>query len=203
MLAKAAEASPKREEVAQDLPDLVNKALFYKTSVEMPLSVRLDGLDLMVQMRPALETLGYAWGRAWKVPVALVYLPVIDPGKAREYKMSLDMAAKNYLMRRYTKIADADYVSCMLTDAYGNFGYLGLGLVGLFLGVVTGGVARLMRRPRAGGWVLVGLFALSHLIIFEQEFVSALLLWTKKLPFLIALLVAAPFRVVEPGGGGR
>jgi hypothetical protein len=57
-----------------------------------------------------------------------------------------------------------------------------------------------MRRPRAGGWVLVGLFALSHLIIFEQEFVSALLLWTKKLPFLIALLVAAPFRVVEPGG---
>jgi len=190
------------EEVAQDLPDLVNKALFYRTAAEMPISVRLDGLDLMAQMKPALESVGYAWGKAWRVPVALAYLPVIDPAKAREYKLSMDMAAKNYLMRKYTNITAADYVSCMLTDAYGNFAYLGFAFVGLFLGGVTGGATRLMARPRAGAWVLVALFALTHLMLFDQELVSALLLWSKKLPFLLALLIAAPFRVAVPPAAG-
>lgn len=194
---------PKAEEVAQDLPDLVNKALFYKKSEEMPLSARLDGLDLMARMKPSIETLGYAWGKAWKVPIALMYLPLVDPPKAREYKLSLNMAAKNYLMHRYTSITAADYVSCMLTDAYGNFGYPGLALVGIFLGTVTGWATRLMARPPAAGWVLVALFALTHVMLFDQEFVSALVLWPKKLPFLVALLVASPFRVVRAGSAGR
>lgn len=187
------------EEVAQDIPDLVNKALFYKTSAEMPLSVRLDGLDLMARMKPALQSLGYAWGRAWKVPVALMYLPLVDPPKARKYKLSLNMAAKNYLMRKYTRITDADYVSCMLTDAYGNFGYPGFAFVGFFLGTVTGWATRRMARPPAAGWVLVALFAVTHVMLFDQEFVSALFLWPKKLPFLVALLIASPFRVVRAG----
>lgn len=194
---------PKAEEVAQDLPDLVNKALFYKMSEEMPLSARLDGLDLMARMKPALQSLGYAWGRAWEVPVALMYLPLVDPPKAREYKLSLNMAAKNHLMRRYTSITAADYVSCMLTDAYGNFGYLGFAFVGIFLGTVTGWAMRLMARPPAAGWVLVALFALTHVVLFDQEFVSALLLWPKKLPFFVALLVASPFRLVRSGSAGR
>jgi hypothetical protein len=198
VLGARAEA-PADEEVALDLPDLVQKTLFFKTSVEMPMSVRLDGLDLMARMKPALESAGYAWGKAWKVPVALVYLPVVDPAKAREYKLSLDMAAKNYLMRQYTDIKDADYVSCMLTDAYGNFGYLGFLMLGLFLGTATGLSTRAMVGLTSAAWALVGLFAISHLIVFEQEFVSALLLWTKKLPFLLAILIAAPFRVVRTG----
>jgi hypothetical protein len=169
----------------------------------MPLSARLDGLDLMARMKPALQSLGYAWGRAWEVPVALMYLPLVDPPKAREYKLSLNMAAKNHLMRRYTSITAADYVSCMLTDAYGNFGYLGFAFVGIFLGTVTGWAMRLMARPPAAGWVLVALFALTHVVLFDQEFVSALLLWPKKLPFFVALLVASPFRLVRSGSAGR
>jgi hypothetical protein len=98
-------------------------------------------------------------------------------------------------MRKYTDITAADYVSSILTDAYGNFGKLGFALVGLFLAGVCGFVAWTIARLPGAGWVIVGLFAISHVAYFEQEFVQALLLWGKKLPLLLAFLVANPFRI--------
>jgi hypothetical protein len=186
---------PVSEEIAVSAPDAVYKAFFFYTAEEMPLSVRLDGLDLIVRMKPNLERDGYAWGKAWEVPFALMYLPLTDPAKAREIKLSLNLAAKTYLMRKYTDITAADYVSSILTDAYGNFGKLGFALVGLFLAGVCGFVAWTIARLPGAGWVIVGLFAISHVAYFEQEFVQALLLWGKKLPLLLAFLVANPFRI--------
>jgi hypothetical protein len=183
------------EEVAVSAPDAVYKAFFFYTAEEMPLSVRLDGIDLIIRMKPQLERDGYAWGKAWEVPFALMYLPLSDPAKAREIKLSLNLAAKTYLMRKYTDITAADYVSSILTDAYGNFGKLGLVMVGLFLAGVCGFVAWTVARLPGPGWVIVGLFAISHIAFFEQEFVQALLLWPKKLPLLLAFLVANPFRI--------
>ena len=188
-------APPPSEEVATTAPDAVYKAFFFYTAEEMPLAVRLDGIDLIVRMKPNLERDGYAWGKAWEVPFALMYLPLTDPAKAREIKLSLNLAAKTYLMRNYTDIRSADYVSCILTDAYGNFGKLGLVLVGLFLAGVCGFVAWTAVRLPGAGWVIVGLFAISHVAYFEQEFVQALLLWGKKLPLLVAFLVVNPFRI--------
>ena len=186
---------PPSEEVATNAPDAVYKAFFFYTAEEMPLAVRLDGIDLIVRMKPNLERDGYAWGKAWEVPFALMYLPLTDPAKAREIKLSLNLAAKTYLMRNYTDIRSADYVSSILTDAYGNFGKLGFALVGLFLAGVCGFVAWTIVRLPGAGWVILGLFAISHVAYFEQEFVQALLLWGKKLPLLLAFLVANPFRI--------
>jgi hypothetical protein len=187
--------APPSEEVAVSAPDAVYKAFFFYTAEEMPLAVRLDGLDLIVRMKPNLDREGYAWGKAWEIPVALMYLPLTDPPKARAIKLKLILAAKTYLMRRYTDIGSPDYVSSILTDAYGNFGNLGLALVGLFFAGVCGFVAWTIVRLPGPGWVIIGLFAISHVAYFEQEFVQALLLWPKKLPLLLALLVANPFRI--------
>jgi hypothetical protein len=179
---------------ASNIGEAVSGMLLYRAAVETPLSLRLNGLDLMARMRPSLQTDGYAWGRAWKDPVALVYLPIVDPARARRMKMHFDIAAKNYLMRRYTDLDQSDYFSCMLSDAYGNFGALGIALVGLVLGVALGLSVRGLRGPVNALVAVIALFAISHLFQFEQEFVSATILWTKKLPFLAAVLVVNPFR---------
>lgn len=188
-------AAPVSEEIAVSAPDAVYKTFFFYAAEEMPLPVRLDGLDLIVRMKPNLERDGYALGKAWEVPFALMYLPLTDPAKAREIKLSLNLAAKNYLMRNYTDITSADYVSSILADAYGNFGKVGFALVGLFFAGVCGFVAWTIVRLPGAGWVIVGLFAISHVVYFEQEFVQALLLWGKKLPLLLGLLAVNPFRI--------
>jgi hypothetical protein len=172
----------------------VSGGFLYVASAEIPISMRLNGLDLIVRMQPALETRGFAWGRAWKIPVALVVLPIVNPSKARAYKSTFDVTAKNYLIRHYTALPDVDHVSCILTDAYGNFGIAGFALVGAFLGSAFGLGIRTLRWPWHGGLAVVALFFLSHLFQFEQEFVTALLLWVKKAPFLVAVLFLNPFR---------
>ncbi len=186
----------------------ISRPLLLAAPVEMPMSLRLNGLDLMARMRPALEERGYAWGRAWEVPAALVVLPMINPGKARAYKLRWDLAAKNYLMREYTAMPALDYVSCMLTDAYGNFGNAGILAVGLFLGAACAFAVRGMAAAPRAAILLVALFAVCHLFQFEQEFISALLFWIKKLPLLLGVLIIAPLllrreseRPAEAAGG--
>ncbi len=175
--------------------EAASRPLLLAAPVEMPVSLRLNGLDLMARLRPALQARGYAWGKAWEVPAALVILPVIDPGKAREYKLRWDLAAKNYLMRKYAGMSDFDYVSCMLTDAYGNFGNAGILAVGIFLGVSCALAVRTLGASSPAALVLVALFVVCHIFQFEQEFISALLFWAKKLPLLAGVLLVSPFRV--------
>jgi hypothetical protein len=172
-----------------------SRPLLFAAPTEMSMSLRLNGLDLMARLRPAFQARGYAWGRAWEVPAALVILPVIDPARARVYKLRWDLAAKNYLMRTYAGMSDFDYVSCMLTDAYGNFGGTGFLAVGLFLGVACALAVRALGASTRAALVLVALFAVCHVFQFEQEFISALLFWAKKLPLLAGVLVISPFRV--------
>jgi hypothetical protein len=177
-----------------------SRPILLAAPVEMPMSLRLNGLDLMARIRPELEERGYAWGRAWEVPAALVVLPIVNPRKARAYKLRWDLAAKNYLMREYTEMEDLDYVSCMLTDAYGNFGYAGILAVGLFLGAACGLAIRLMASAPRAALVLAALFAVCHVFQFEQEFISALLFWVKKLPLLLGVLLIAPLGIRRAAG---
>ena len=122
---KAGSPGPGTLSASTEQRSFLSESFLYVASTETPIATRLNGLDLIVQMEPALEARGFAWGRAWKIPAALVVLPVIDPAKARAYKLTYDITAKNYLMRHYTDLPDTDHVSCILTDAYGNFGLLG------------------------------------------------------------------------------
>jgi hypothetical protein len=200
---RAASAAPgfaEAEAEAAATAVVASKPLLLAAPVEMPMSLRLNGLDLMARMRPELEAYGYAWGRAWKVPAALVFLPVVNPRKARAYKLGYDLAAKNYLMREYTDMEDLDYVSCMLTDAYGNFGHAGILAVGLFLGAACALAVRIMAAAPRAALVLVALFTVCHIFQFEQEFISALLFWVKKLPLLLGVLVIAPLWIRRAAG---
>jgi hypothetical protein len=178
----------------------VSKLILLAAPKEMSMSLRLNGLDLMARMRPALEERGYAWGKAWEVPAALVFLPVVNPARARAYKLRWELSAKNYLMQEYTEMEDLDYVSCMLTDAYGNFGYAGILAVGLFLGAACGLAVRIMAAAPRAALVLVALFAVCHIFQFEQEFISALLFWVKKLPLLFGVLLTAPLWIRRVAG---
>jgi hypothetical protein len=201
---ETAEGAEGEEEIiggSSNIGEAVSGMLLYRAAVETPLSLRLNGIDLMARMKPALEAEGYAWGKAWEAPIALIYLPILDPAEARRMKMSFDIAAKSYLLRKYTDIDTPDYFSSMLTDAYGNFGVAGIALVGLALGGIVGLSVRGITRPRHAYAPVLALFAVSHLFQFEQEFVTAMFLWIKKLPFLAAMLVVNPFvvRRDEPG----
>jgi hypothetical protein len=191
----AAAPAPSEAAAGSQAAAVSSRPLLLAAPTEMSMSLRLNGLDLMAKLRPAFQARGYAWGRAWEVPAALVVLPVINPARARVYKLRWDLAAKNYLMRTYAGMSDFDYVSCMLTDAYGNFGNAGFLAVGLFLGVACALSVRALGASSGAVLVVVALFAICHVFQFEQEFISALLFWAKKLPLLAGVLVISPFQV--------
>lgn len=161
---------------------------------------RLNGVDLMAQLTPLADARGYAWGRAWAVPAFLSVGGLVDPDRTRQLKLSLATTAKSYLMNEYTWIRTDDYYSCMLTDAYGNFGMLGFPLVALALAFTTAAVTWGIFRCRSSLGVLASLLFALHAIQFEQEFIVLLTFWLKGVvPLLAFVSLVNPFHARRPG----
>jgi len=180
-----------------------NPLYSYGESQETRTSTRLNGIDFMAQMTPAARADGFARGKAWAVPVFLTFGQFFASDVAEQYKLSLMTNAKSYLMVRYTPIVSSDPFSCMLTDAYGNFGLLGFVMVAITLAVLYAVGSAALATPRSAGGLVLGLFALTHGFFFEQEFILLLTGWVKVLPVLAAILLVNPLRVRGLGRAPR
>ena len=153
---------------------------------------RLNGVDLMALIADNVEAQGPALGRAWAVPLLLSLDPIVRTDATEQLKRAALTTSKSFLLLQYAGIAQMDYYSCMLTDAYGNFGVLGFLAVALVLAticaLVTTGI-----RTAAGPTVLVfSCFALSRVLPFEQEFSALLFGWIKLAPVVLAVTVCNP-----------
>jgi len=179
-----------------------NPLYSYGESLETKTSTRLNGIDFMAQMTPAAKADGFAHGQAWVVPVFLTFGQFFARDVADQYKLSLMTNAKSYLMVRYTPIVSSDPFSCMLTDAFGNFGLAGFALVAIVLALIHAMCGAVLISPRSGGGLILSLFVLTHAFYFEQEFILLLIGWVKVLPVAAALLVANPIRVIAARAEG-
>ena len=85
-----------------------------------------------------------------------------------------------------------DTYSCMLSDAYGNFGNASFLAVGLTLALLMGLATRALHLSRSPARILVAVFVVSRVLPFEQEFASLLFGWWKLVPVVVLVLCVGP-----------
>ena len=156
---------------------------------------RINCIDLMARLDPAIEHRGAAWGDAWQ-NVQWIFRRFVDPVGFDRYRLSMLTTAKSYLMRRYLHMAVTDYYSCSLVDLFGNFHLLGYLIGAALFGISFRWYRRATTSPRSGSELILALFWLTVIIYFEQEAAVTLAGWLRKAPVLLAVLAARPFRVV-------
>jgi hypothetical protein len=158
-------------------------------------ATRLNGLDLIARISPGAAATGFAWGEAWDYNIRATVFQFIDPGYANELKQTYLVSPKRYLMARYTDIRSVDYPSCMLTDLYGNFGWLGFAMGALVLGPAFFILTKSIQRPANSVQLGFGIIGLNLLLRFEAEFVVVFTGWVISLPIIGLWLLFRPLTV--------
>lgn len=162
---------------------------------------RLDGIFLMQALDSGgLKCRGYVLGDAWEIPVKIILAQFMDPQQSQEYKRTGLTTAKSYLMERYTDLVPGDAPSCLLTDVYGNFGVMGFLLAAFFS---AGAYALLTHMIFRGGnqTVLIAMFLLMHIMVFEMSFIEYLIGWVRWMPVLGVLLIINTVHFLYPMKG--
>jgi hypothetical protein len=156
---------------------------------------RLNCVDLMARILPGIQdkgpTLGASWGQ-----VIWLGRRFVDPEGFDRYRLSIATTAKSHLMQEYLNWQLPDYYSCAATDLFGTFHVAGLlagalALAGLFR---FGGRALVM--PRSGTHLILGVFVLTQILIFDQEAATTFFGWPRRVPMLLLLLLLNPFTTV-------
>lgn len=163
---------------------------------------RLNCIDLLARMVPAIDREGPALGAAWQSTTWLVWR-FIDPDGFDQFRLSANTTAKWYLMERYLGSPPVDYFSCTATDLFGNFHVVGFLGGGLLLGFVFAHARRTLLVPLRGSAIVLALFVLTHAIVFDQEAAALLFGWLRKVPVLLAVLALQPFTVLAASGTPR
>lgn len=153
---------------------------------------RLDCIDLMARLHGPLQREGPAYLRSWG-QVTWIVRRFVDPEGFDAYRLARQTTAKSYLMREYLGVVASDYFSCTVTDLYGNFRLAGFVVGALVLGCLFGWTTGALAAPRSGAVLIVALFVLTQIVIFDQEAVSTLFGWPRKLPVLAVALALRPF----------
>lgn len=165
----------------------------YEESLALDFGFRLDGLELMVLATPQLSEMGPAFGERYVLAILSPVLPLI-PALNRRLKFeegSLDF--KQYYLAKYTTIQSPDYPAGALADAYVAFGPVGILIASV---AYAGGFAflrRLIGPSTHDRRLLLGIFLLYNIFLYEFPFASLPLGWVRSLPVLVICMYATPF----------
>jgi len=168
------------------------------TSGPSSLTQRLNGIDAMALMKDGIDANGPAWGEAWIKPLWFAVsqpfrrLAGLDP---KEFVGS----TKVILLKEYASIDVPDYASCLLTDAYGNLGYLGFLMISILSAVAcaigTKGWTAEGTVPAA-----FGLFLFYNIFTFESDVISLAYGWLRTAIFIVPFwaILFKRRRVIRP-----
>ena len=158
---------------------------------------RLNCVDLMARMLPGIQekgpTLGASWGQ-----VIWLGRRFVDPEGFDRYRLSMATTAKSHLMQEYLNWQLPDYFSCTATDLFGTFHVAGLLVGALALAGLFRFAGRALVTPRTGTHLILGVFVVTQILIFDQEAATTFFGWPRRLPMLFLLLLLNPFATVAP-----
>jgi hypothetical protein len=153
---------------------------------------RLNCVDLMARLLPGINEKGPSLGASWGQVTWLVRR-FTDPEGFDRYRLSLATTAKSHLMQEYLDWQLPDYFSCMATDLFGSFHVVGLLAGALALAALFRFVGRALTLPSTGTRLILGLFVLTQILIFDQEALTTFFGWPRRLPLLLLVLLVNPF----------
>lgn len=149
---------------------------------------RANGIDLIVRTADGVRAQGPAVGTLWLVPAVVSLDPIVRTDQTEALKRAGLTTAKSFMLLRYAGVAETDYYSSIVTDAYGNFGPWGFALVAVVLARLVAYVVGALTTVRSPAAVVAGCFMLSRVLPFEQEFATLLFGWLKLSPVVLALM---------------
>src|SRR5262249_7422784 len=117
---------------------------------------------------------------------------VISSEEVATYKTGFLSSPKKILMDRYLEGDWIDYPSCMLTDLYGNFGLLGLPIGAVIISWAGGLARRAFTERGSPASVVVALYVVFHLLLFEQELAVFFSSLVNTLPVLFLVILLNP-----------
>jgi len=158
---------------------------------------RTNGIDLMARASRNLTLENLAFGKAWSVPILLATGPFIFKELVNEYKLKGFTAAKNFIMMNYTDLTSSDYMTCMLTDAYANFWIFGFIIVGFVLGIFCAYIDKNLRYPESSRSIVISLFLVNVILLFEREFITIFGGIFQGLPLLLFILLINPLKRIN------
>jgi hypothetical protein len=161
------------------------------------LANRTNGIDLIARANRNLTLENLAFGKAWSVPILLATGPFIFKKLVNEYKLKGFTAAKNFIMVNYTDLTSSDYIDCMLTDAYINFWIFGFIIVGFVLGTFCAYIDKNLRYPESSRSIVISLFLVNVISLFEGEFITIFMGIFQGLPFLLFILLINPLKRIN------
>lgn len=168
-------------------------------SVVEPIQTRLDGIFLMSQMTPVALKTGFAYGKAWVIPLFLTIGPIFFREQSNAIKASYLTDAEGYLLTQYTDLANStmDFNSIFLTDAYCNFFIVGFLLCAFVFSKLISISGYNVIAPKNSFHLIIGLYFYSQLFTIESEFISLLTNFIKILPIIILLIMLNPIKKIE------
>jgi hypothetical protein len=177
---------------------ILNPFLKVDENVSESLNTRLDAIFLMAEMTPEAEKKGYAWGKAWAIPLFLIVGPVLYPQEAAFLKATYMTDAESYLLVTYTNLQNStmDFNSIFLTDAYCNFSALGFLLAAIVFAVLISFIQQNVTIVSGNRIVFIlALYFYSKIFVIENELISIPLNFFKAIPVLLVLLIFCPIKV--------
>ena len=158
---------------------------------------RLNCVDLMARMLPGIQEKGPTFGASWG-QVIWLGRRFIDPEGFDRYRLTMATTAKSHLMQEYLNWDFPDYFSCTATDLFGTFHVAGLLVGALALAGLFRFAGRALVLPRSGTHVILGIFVLTQILIFDQEAATTFFGWPRRVPVLVLLLLLNPFATATP-----
>jgi hypothetical protein len=158
---------------------------------------RLNCVDLMARLLPGIQERGPTYGASWGQVIWLVRR-FVDPEGFDRYRLTMATTAKAHLMQEYLDWQLPDYFSCTATDLFGTFHVVGLLVGALVLAALFRFAGRAIIAPRTRAHVILGIFIVTHILIFDQEAATSFFGWPRRLPVLLLLLLLNPFTMVGP-----
>jgi hypothetical protein len=118
--------------------------------------------------------------------------PLLDPARSQELKATLRTTPRAYLSDRYLGSWRGDYYSSVVTDTYGNFGFIGFLVSAMVIGLLVGWSSEWIRNPQRGYEMILGLLIVASVLRFESELSTVVVEALKGFVMAIPILLLRP-----------
>ena len=107
-----------------------------EVSSENPVSDRLNGLKIIIDLNENISEKGLMYGEAWRNSIMIYYYMIFDKNKYYLIKSNMETTPKVLIYQHYKGASIKDAPSSIVSDVYPNFGIIGLVISGGLIGVL-------------------------------------------------------------------
>jgi len=168
-----------------------------EVSSENPVSDRLNGLKIIIDLNENISEKGLMYGEAWRNSIMIYYYMIFDKNKYYLIKSNMETTPKVLIYQHYKGASIKDAPSSIVSDVYPNFGIIGLVISGGLIGVLLYLIKLGLNNTTNLFQFLLSLYLIPLLFQFEKEFISLIFMIFKYSFILFLVYILRPFSILR------